>query len=690
MILKNLNKFRASNLFAFIFICIGILSCEDDIREVTLYEKGTANATASTTDIEFGETVDFASIATKVQTLSWTFEGGSPSSSYDENVSVTYSSPGTFEAKLIVKYIDNTIDNKTFSIAVNGPDTPLPLNGTPAAIPGAIEAENYNIGGQGIAYNDVELENLAVTAGSATYRDDDGIDVQVSADGTLINISYTNPDEWAYYTVDVAAAGSYDFDFQVASGSVDGGKSIKLQLLNLTTGAISDLGETGDFANTGGWGTYISSVISGVNLAAGENTLRVYFTGGETNLDKINVIAAAGGGGGPVGPLNIALVSDNMTSDDGYVTLLQDAGHTVETVQGKYNSIDAAGVTALNGFDLIIITRNTNSGLIGGDEVVRDRWMSITKPVLVMSSLIVRNSRLQLFNTADFLDGGGASVNAIVETHPIFTDIALTGGNTGAITASTMSVIGTANAGNGTLIGTDGLSATVAEWDPNTAAYTGAGVHVGKRMYLAGTNEGYTYNDIGSKLFLNVVEYIVTGNVGGSGGGSGETLGMFTERSVTNSVDLTYEVNSNFVISEVGNAFEGSTAKAFIPDPAAADKSWAMASIKPTAGTVDISAFASGYYNIAMKSDSNGTILFRIQQGGTRAIITFNAIDNLYGFVRDGQWHMLKIPMADIIALQPGIDLTQISDILVLRSDGDVSTANNYEFYVDDFYLSMD
>ncbi len=163
-----------------------------------------------------------------------------------------------------------------------------------------------------------------------------------------------------------------------------------------------------------------------------------------------------------------------------------------------------------------------------------------------------------------------------------------------------------------------------------------------------------------------------------------EKLGIFTEAAVIGNIDVSYQVNNQFTIADDVNSFEGSTAKSFIID---GSSDWAMASIKPTAGSVDISEYASGFFNIAVKSDSDGTILFRFQTNSTsnKAIISFNAVDELYGFKRDGEWHKLKIPMADFIANNANIDLTAVSDLLVLRSEGDVRTANNYNFYIDDF-----
>lgn len=286
MILKNSPLLK--NLYLILGFSICIVACDnEEIREVTLFEKGQTEANASSTMVGFGESVDFTSTSTKVVTTDWTFEGGSPDSSINPNVTVTYTTPGIYEAKLMVKYIDNTIETKTFSINVAGIDAPFPFGGTPANIEGTIEAENYDLGGEGVGYHDTEEENLAVTNGSVNYREDDGMDIEVGT--TVTNVGYTNDDEWANYTVEVGESGNYDFEFIVASGSATGGKSIQLQLMDQNTGEVSDLGQTGDFANTGGWSIYTGILIPGVSLTAGSNTLRLQYSGPDTNLDKVNV-----------------------------------------------------------------------------------------------------------------------------------------------------------------------------------------------------------------------------------------------------------------------------------------------------------------------------------------------------------------------------------------------------------------
>lgn len=95
------------------------------------------------------------------------------------------------------------------------PGTSVPLaftggtayGGTPVSLPGTVEAENFDEGGEGVAYHDLTAGN---DFGSVIYRD---TAVDVGPDGSLSNgyaLGYTYAGEWTEYRADVAATGSYD------------------------------------------------------------------------------------------------------------------------------------------------------------------------------------------------------------------------------------------------------------------------------------------------------------------------------------------------------------------------------------------------------------------------------------------------------------------------------------------------
>ena len=145
-----------------------------------------------------------------------------------------------------------------------------PYKGTAIAIPGTVEAEDYDNGGQNNAYYDTDD-----TTQGKVYRED-GVDV-VSITGGYA-VGYTVAGEWMEYTVNVAKAGTYTFEAAVASGS----RSSSFQLF-LDSAAITDTVKV----DSASWTTY--SAVSGTTkmLAAGTHVLKIAITGSYVNIDKI-------------------------------------------------------------------------------------------------------------------------------------------------------------------------------------------------------------------------------------------------------------------------------------------------------------------------------------------------------------------------------------------------------------------
>ncbi|MCR6637551.1 MAG: carbohydrate-binding protein [Sporocytophaga sp.] len=149
-----------------------------------------------------------------------------------------------------------------------------PFNGSAHLIPGRIEAEEYDLGGEGLAYHEA---NTNGNEGGATFRNDE-VDIETTGDvdGTY-NISYILQGEWLAYTVEVAGTGSYDLDLRVAA---DGdGKTFHIEMDgNNVTGPIS-------VPNTGGWQTWQTITVKDVPLTAGKNIMKIVFDASYMNLN---------------------------------------------------------------------------------------------------------------------------------------------------------------------------------------------------------------------------------------------------------------------------------------------------------------------------------------------------------------------------------------------------------------------
>ncbi|MFL5729235.1 MAG: carbohydrate-binding protein, partial [Cytophagaceae bacterium] len=166
-----------------------------------------------------------------------------------------------------------------YELEVYGTGIESPYNGTPISLPGKIEAENYDLGGEGLAYHDAEAANQG-----GAYRTD-GVDIQATTDaGGGYNIGYTSDGEWMKYMVNVPVAGTYNFGFRTAGTGT--ASAIRLEVDGAdVTGSIA-------LPNTGAWQTWASTVSPNVFLSAGQHTIRVFVVTGGFNLNYINVISA--------------------------------------------------------------------------------------------------------------------------------------------------------------------------------------------------------------------------------------------------------------------------------------------------------------------------------------------------------------------------------------------------------------
>jgi hypothetical protein len=158
-----------------------------------------------------------------------------------------------------------------------------PYGGTPAAVPGTVQAENYDTGGQGVAYN-----ASSVNGNGTAYRAD-GIDLETTSDtGGGYNLGWTAGGQWFRYTVNVATAGTYTVGLRVAAPAAVSGA------LHLSNASGTNLSGAVALPNTGGWQTW-TTVTTSVTLPAGRQTLTVNQDNGGWNLNSLAFTAGDGG-----------------------------------------------------------------------------------------------------------------------------------------------------------------------------------------------------------------------------------------------------------------------------------------------------------------------------------------------------------------------------------------------------------
>jgi len=164
-----------------------------------------------------------------------------------------------------------------------------PYGGTPAAIPGTVQIENYDLGGLGVGYFNTDTVNHF-----GQYRTD-GVSIETTSDtGGGFDVGWISPGEWLNYTVSVASAGSYTVSFRAASATTGG-------TLHLESGGTTLTGSVA-VPGTGGWQTWESLPPVSLTLAAGTQTLRLVFDSGSFNLNDMTFAATTSSSGSPPPP----------------------------------------------------------------------------------------------------------------------------------------------------------------------------------------------------------------------------------------------------------------------------------------------------------------------------------------------------------------------------------------------------
>ena len=165
----------------------------------------------------------------------------------------------------------------TININVGSNALTSPYGGTPAQIPGTIEAENYDLGGQGQAYNDSDPQN-----NGGQYRPYEGVDIETCTDaGGGYDVGWTQNNEWLAYTIEASDSGAYQIGARVASTSTSGSLHFEIDGQD-ATGIIS-------LPNTGGWQTWSTIQSKEFSLSSGIHQLKLFVNSSGFNINKIDI-----------------------------------------------------------------------------------------------------------------------------------------------------------------------------------------------------------------------------------------------------------------------------------------------------------------------------------------------------------------------------------------------------------------
>jgi GH43 family beta-xylosidase len=132
---------------------------------------------------------------------------------------------------------------------------------TISSIPGTIEAENFNKGGQGNAYKDNDLANQG-----GQYRTSEAVDISTASDGGY-NVGWIDTGEWTEYLVRVNSSRNYTLSLKAAS--VTTANKIRFEIDGEALGTAVTIN------NTGGLQTY-NTFNQTVTLSGGLHIIRLF------------------------------------------------------------------------------------------------------------------------------------------------------------------------------------------------------------------------------------------------------------------------------------------------------------------------------------------------------------------------------------------------------------------------------
>ncbi|MBO4719371.1 MAG: endo-1,4-beta-xylanase [Prevotella sp.] len=157
-------------------------------------------------------------------------------------------------------------------------------------IPGIIEAENFDRGGEGLTFHDSDSNDEAKSG----YRsDNEGVDIKKTASGGYV-LGWTSQNEWYEYTVDVKQEGMYTCDAVVSSGVTNSGFNVGIvengKVTNLWRMSVPQTGNNS-------WDTYKTISNSTLKeLKEGKQIIRISIFGANCDIDKIELKCAVATG----------------------------------------------------------------------------------------------------------------------------------------------------------------------------------------------------------------------------------------------------------------------------------------------------------------------------------------------------------------------------------------------------------
>lgn len=235
-----------------------------------------------------------------------------------------------------------------------------PFGGKPAAIPGKIEMENFDIPGTGdgnASYNEMD----AVDHGELNYREGTGVDIYKKATGYIVG--YNQKGEWLEYTVNVAETGTYTMFAAVASANETSSFKLSMDGKDITEEILVPKAAEGEE----NYDDY-NKVKANVNLTKGEHIMRFTVTGDWMDIDYINFVA----GENAKDDAPIEGKEDQNNPDDGNPIFASAKNLVNASVEYNVFALTGKHLGLIKASSGNVSTMLKNSGFAKGMYIVRD------------------------------------------------------------------------------------------------------------------------------------------------------------------------------------------------------------------------------------------------------------------------------------------------------------------------------
>jgi hypothetical protein len=189
------------------------------------------------------------------------------------------------------------------------PEKSRPYNGKPQMIPGKLECEFYNTGGEGKAYHDSDAVNNGsgkLNPANGTFLNEfrmkEGVDISYTKEKNIDNnefskvqpemnslyVGWTVPGEWIKYDVVVAEDGEYSVDLMYTANG-DGEITILLDGKNVIMAHLISTNDPEDTIAWRQWHHWDKVNLGDLELRKGKHVMKlIVVENGNMNFDYMN------------------------------------------------------------------------------------------------------------------------------------------------------------------------------------------------------------------------------------------------------------------------------------------------------------------------------------------------------------------------------------------------------------------